>query len=135
MNKEVLDLRFLKIIEKWTIYRLVEQHLYYEESEDLKRNIVNVINITINKHKNTSEICILQDELSYKLQLFLDDNNIEVDEYSCDKMANIVIEIYKEFIENRTDIFNKICKVKEVNIPENNELHVFYRIQKYISYF
>ncbi|RVD90571.1 hypothetical protein TUBRATIS_30120 [Tubulinosema ratisbonensis] len=101
-----LEIRLKNALNKWTVIKLIEQHLYEDELETLLNNLTDSILKLINKCK--TELILIKYDISDCLFDILDINNIETDDYSCDSMALILIDLCKEYYEGKKEFYHKI---------------------------
>lgn len=114
-----LESRINDALSKWSVIKFIEPHMYQDEIENILNNLVKISIESINRNK--SNIPLIKTTISDTFYDFLDDNNIEVDLYSCDGISDIIYELYSEFLLGRCDFYNKVMGIKEVTVPENIE--------------
>lgn len=114
----ILQKRIYDAVERWTVFRLVQSHIDSSVLERLKSDLLQSLKL------NTRKMAESKQEAVYNLSMhvcdLLENLNVEVDTYSCDRIAVIFAEIYLELLDGRCDVYQRLTQANVVDCGDKS---------------
>lgn len=105
-----LEKRVHDAVERWTVFRLIESHLDAGVLERLKESVYRSVLLC------SQQLLVDRggslDALATGLHDLLEDADVDVDIHSCKRMASILADIYTEFADGRSDVYQRLIQTR-----------------------
>lgn len=110
MNVCNLEKRVHDAVERWTVFRLIESHMEAAVLERFKESVYRCV-LLCSKRLLVDRGSSIE-ALATAIYDFLGNADVDVDIHSCRRMASILEEIYTEFVDGRSDIYQKLVQAR-----------------------
>lgn len=105
-----LEKRVHDAVERWTVFRLIESHLdaavLVKFKESVYRSVLLCSKQLLVDRGGSLEV------LATDLHDLLEDADVDVDTHSCRRMASILADIYTEFADGRSDVYQRLVQAR-----------------------